>query len=132
MPQANLNRNPEEISTGVDEIVIVNLIEDIPGGKTLDVTGVTEKVLKAGHIIIVETATGDHKPLAISGSAYASLPGGHTYAGVLVASILTSKPMASIMVRGTVNEEAATVQAGLPSVPAGAKTALPLIRFTKE
>jgi hypothetical protein len=132
MPQANLNRTPSEISAGLDEIVIVNLIEDIPGGKTLDVTGVTAEVIKAGHIIIEETATGDHKPLALSGSDYAALPGGHTYKGVLVASILTSKPMASIMVRGTVNEEAAVEQAGLPSVPAGAKTALPLIRFTKE
>lgn len=131
MPQADLNRTPQEVSTSDDSIIIVNLIEDIPGGKTLDVTGVTAEVLKAGHIIIEETATGNLKPLALSGDDYASLPGGHTYKGVLVATILTSKPMASIMVRGTVNKEAA-VNAGLPSVPQGAEDALPLIRFTKE
>lgn len=128
MPQANLTKTGEQIDASLDSIVIENLIEDVPGGKTLDVTGVTETVLKAGRVIISEDSTGDHKPLAISGGNYASLPASHTYQGILVASILTSKPQASIMKRGTVNEAAAIV-AELPTYPAGAKTAFPLIRF---
>lgn len=131
MPQANLNRTPQEIGASDDSIIIVNLIEDIPGGKTLDVTGVTAETLTAGHIIIEETATGTLKPLGVTDGNYVTLPANHTYKGVLVATILTTKPLASVMVRGTVNEEAG-INAGLPSVPAGAKTALSLIRFIKE
>lgn len=131
MPQANLTRS-SSVDTSADSIVIVNLIEDIPGGRTLDVTGVTEEVLKAGRIIIEETATGNLKPLKIAGGNYEALPAGHTYKGVLVGSILTAKPMASVLVRGTVNDQAAINAHELPAVPAEAKTALSLIRFTKD
>lgn len=127
MPTANLNNEGLQIDTGKDSIVIVDMIEAIPGGKTLNVTGVTELVLKAGHVIIRETATGDYKPQAVTAGVYDVLPAGHTYAGVLVASVLTAKPFASIMVRGSVNEVAS------PYAPlAAAKTALPLIRFTQD
>lgn len=131
MPQAELSRN-SSVDTSADSIVIANLIEDIPGGRTLDVTGVAEEVLKAGRVIIEDDNTGDLKPLAISGGNYAALPANHSYKGILVGTILTNKAMASVMVRGTVNEEAAKNAAELPAYPAGAKTALPLIRFTKD
>lgn len=132
MPETNLNTSTS-VDTSNDSIVIVNLIEDIPGGRSLDVTGVTEKVLKAGRIVIEETSSGDLKPLGITGSAYDALPAGHTYKGILVASILTEKAMASVLQRGTVNEQAAQSAASLPAYPAAAKTALgPLIRFIKD
>ena len=131
MPETSLNSSTQ-VDTSNDGIVIQNLIEDIPGGRSLDVTGVTEEVLKAGRVIIEETSSGDLKPLAISGGNYATLPGGHTYKGILAASVLTNRAMASIMQRGTVNENAAENAAGLPAYPAGAKTALPLIRFVKD
>lgn len=132
MPQANLARTPEVIDTSADTIVIALLLEDIPGGRTLDVTGVTESVIKAGHVIIEETATEVLKPLAITDGAYASLPGGHTYKGVLVGTIPTARPMASIMVRGRVNPAAAVNAQELPEYPAAAIAALPLIRFVKD
>ena len=120
MPTANLNNTGELIDTGKDSIVIVNLIETIPGGRTLNVTGVTDAVIKAGHVIIKETATGDFKPQPVTAGVYDALPAGHTYAGVLVSSILTAKPFASILVRGSVNEVAS------PYAPlSAAKTALP-------
>lgn len=66
-----------------------------------------ETVLRSGHVIIKETATGEYKPMPIvGGSQYAALPGGHTYAGILISSILASKPFAGILVRGTVNPSA--------------------------
>lgn len=131
MPTANIS-STSSIDTSADSIVIVDLIEDIPGGRTLDATGVAEEVLKAGRIIIEETASGDLKPLVITDGSYDSLPASHTYKGVLVSTILTAKPFASVMVRGTMNEEASKNAHELPSVPAGAKTALTLIRFTKD
>jgi hypothetical protein len=103
------------VDTSQDHVVIPHVLEDIPGGRSLDVTGVTEEVLKAGRVIVEETSSG-----------------GHTYKGVLIASVLKTKPFASIMVRGRMNNEAAINAHGLPTVPAGAITALPLIRFNKD
>ena len=89
-----------------------------------------QKAIAAGHLIIEETATGVLKPMPISGSDYGSLPENHTYKGVLISTILKSKPFAGIMVRGTVNQNAAFY--GIASVLTAAKTALPHIRFTKD
>ncbi|WP_445453095.1 hypothetical protein [Flavobacterium sp. 25HG05S-40] len=126
--QTDLNGTPKEISTDNDSIVIRKILVDIPGGKTLDVTGFTPTdVIKAGHIIIEETATGECKPLNVSSGAYVSLPSQHTYKGVLISTVLKSKPMAAIMLSGDVNEAASPYP-----VPQGAKDALTHILFTKD
>lgn len=132
MPQANLTDNLSGVETSADSAVIALLLEDIPGGRTLDVTGVTQDVIKAGTVIVEDDASGDLKPLKITDGSYEGLPGSHTYKGVLVSTILTKKPMASIMVRGRVNTEAAEKAQGLPAYPAGAVTELSLIHFTKD
>ena len=58
---------------------------------------------------------------------YESLPNNHTYKGILVSSVLKSKPFASVMVRGTVNQVAAPY-----TIPGAVGSALPLIRFTQD
>ncbi len=113
----------ETIDTGNDSIVIIRNLEVIPGGHTLDTTGFADEVIRAGHLIIERTADGELLPLPVTGI----LPASHTYKGVLVASVLTAQPHASIMVRGSVNQLAV-----LYPIPAGAVTALPLIRFTQD
>lgn len=113
----------ETIDTGNDSIVIIRNLEVIPGGHTLDTTGFADEVIRAGHLIIERTSDGELLPLPVTGT----LPADHTYKGVLVASVLTAQPHASIMVRGSVNESAV-----LYPIPAGAITALPLIRFTQD
>ncbi len=123
----NLDNTKETVDTSNDSIVVINNAETIPGGKTLDVTGFTPTVIKAGHIIIEETSSGILKPMPVDGDAYAALPASHTYKGVLIASILTLKPFAAVCVRGSINKIASPY-----AVPAGAITALPLIRFTKD
>lgn len=71
-------------------------------------TAEAEVVIKAGHVIIKETATGEYKPMPIVGGAqYGALPGGHTYAGILISTILVAKPFAGIMTNGRVNSAAA-------------------------
>lgn len=117
------------VDTSKDNVVIQKLLEDVPGGRTLatDQTGISAlSVLKAGHVIIKETATGEYKALGVSGDSYESLPADHTYAGILTNTVLVSKPHAAIMVRGTVNESVDLVPY---PIPAAAKTALSLIRF---
>jgi len=131
-PQGSLNNSIIEVSTENDTVVIQRMIEAIPGGKTLDVSNFDEDVINAGHVIIEETATGIFKPLAISDGNYTSLPANHQYAGVLYVSVLKNKPFASIMVRGTMNDEASQKLNNMPAVPAAAKTKLVLIRFTQD
>jgi hypothetical protein len=127
---ANLAAQGASYDAGNDTIVIVKVIEAIPGGKTLDVTGFSPDVIPAGHLIIEETSTGILKPMPISGANYGSLPSSHTYKGVLISTILKSKPFAGILVRGTVNKNASAY--GIASVLTAVKTALPLIRFTQD
>ena len=129
----NLSNQGNSVDVGYDSVTIVANLEDIPGGKTLDTTGFAPEVIKAGHLVIVETATGVYKPMPVNTgqTAYEALTAGHTYAGVVVASVLTAKPFVAIMVRGTVNEQAFANNGGF-ATPSGAKTALSLIRFTKD
>lgn len=127
---ANLATQGAGYDTANDTIVIVNVLEAIPGGKTLDVTGFSPDVIPAGHLIIEETSTGVLKPMPISGADYAALPASHTYKGVLISTVLKAKPFAGILVRGTVNKNASYY--GIASVLTAVKTALPLIRFTQD
>jgi len=124
---ANLDNTRERVATSNDSIVIVSNLETIPGGKTLDVTGFTPDVINSGHVVIEETATGILKPMPVTGNAYGELPIGHTIKGVVIASILKTKPFAAVLVRGSVNKVASPYP-----VTAAIATALPLIRFTKD
>lgn len=63
-------------------------------------------------------------------SAYGTLPSGTAYAGILIGSILTAKPFAGILIRGTVNPAAAPFD--MTSILSAVKTALPLIDFKED
>ena len=127
MATVNLANDGVQIDTGKDNVVIRKVIATIPGGKALDVTGFVPEVINAGHPIIFEAATKEYKPMPVNAgqTAYAALPANHTYAGVLIASILTKKPSAAIMTVGIMNPEAAPYD--FPNISAAIKTAKPLI-----
>jgi len=119
MAIANLINEPNQVDTGNDSIVIVRNLDAVRGGFTLDVTGFAPDVINAGHLIIVETTTGEYKPMPVSGAAYAALPAGHTYAGVLINTVLKTRPFVGIMTNGTVNDVASPFP-----VSAAVKTAI--------
>lgn len=127
--ETNLSNEKEVVDTSLDGVVIRNYIDGLPGGASLDTTGYTPTVIKAGHITIKETATGVRKvmPVKADGTGYDALPGGYDYEGVVSSSRLTSKPMCPVMLRGTVNEVASPYP-----VTAAMKTALPHIIFTQD
>ncbi|KAA6441463.1 hypothetical protein FEM33_01640 [Dyadobacter flavalbus] len=129
---ANLNDDGYVIDTTNDSIVIVERVMQKIGGTTLDVTNFGPSIIKSGHVIIKETATGNYKPmpLATNDTVYGSLPAGHTYAGILTATILTKAPFASILEAGKVN----IVAMPYPVAPilTALKAALPLIIFTQD
>tara|TARA_R110002020_G_scaffold318905_7_gene534543 strand:- start:3269 stop:3634 length:366 start_codon:yes stop_codon:yes gene_type:complete len=85
-----------KVDSSKDNVIIDKVIETIRGGRTLDITGFPDKVIQAGHVIILED--GEFKPQPVDGSK-ATLA-----VGVLTVSILAEDQLASIMTRGTVNE----------------------------
>lgn len=125
MPIVDLANEKVEIG-GLSSIVIINDLGDVPGGRTLDVSGVAYdvKVLKAGHILIQKTADSSYAPLGVSGSAYTTLPEGYTYAGVLKSDVLVKDPRAAILTIGQVNAAASPYP-----VTSEIKDALPRIQF---
>lgn len=131
MTVVNLTNPPQGIITGNDSIVIKKYIDGITSGRTLDVTGYKPSEINAGHVIIKDSQ-GDYKPmpLSASGDAYASLPEGSSYAGILVATIPTNKAMAGIMTRGKVNPKVTPFP--MDTIMDAVKAALPLIEFEED
>ena len=123
MATVTLNKTGYEANDGLESIIIVRDLADVPGGRSLDVTGWADDVIKAGHVII-KTAAGEYKPLGVSEGAYAAIAEGETAVGVLKATVLKSEAFAAIMTQGQVNAAACAVP-----VTAAIKTALPRIEF---
>lgn len=122
----------QTIITGNDNVVIVDVFQEVRGGRTLDVSGFTKPVINAGHLVIMETATKEYKPmpLAASGTDYAALPAGHEYAGVVIQSKETKDPRVGILLRGTVNYKAAPYD--MTSILDDVKEVLNLIKFVED
>lgn len=130
MAQVRLNDEPIRVDTSLDNVTIISCLELMVGGRVLDTTGFKPEVIKAGHIIIRDKSTKkEYKPMPVNsnGEAYESLPGTHEVVGVAYSSILSREPLATIMVRGSVNK----VSSPYP-VTSELEKALPLIRFTQE
>lgn len=120
----------ESFGFGTDPVVIRNYVAGIKGGKVLDVDGFTEEYIKAGHVIIKETATETYKPMPVSGGAYASLPSGHEYVGVAYATKSANEPLVAIMYSGTVNDKASPYP--LDGIKAALKAAVPTLVFNHD
>lgn len=122
----------QEIITGNDNIVIVDVMQTVRGGRTLDVSGYTKPVILAGHLVIKETASQEYKlmPLDSSGEQYDTLPAGCSYVGFVIQSKETKDPRVGILLRGTVNYKAAPyrLERNLPDVV----PVLNLIKFVED
>lgn len=111
MAESELNRQGVSLADGKDGIVIVNVLGDIPGGRTIDTTGVNDSVVCAGHVI-VKKADGSYAALAVEGNAYKdggkykAVDSGDTVRGVLRATIGKADGRAAIMTMGQVKEAA--------------------------
>lgn len=126
--KSDLSAKKEQIVFGDDNIVIQKWISGIKGGRTLNVEGFAHNVIKAGHVIIVKN--GEYKPMPLTGEAYAALPDGYAYAGVLYRTISAARPEASIMTWGEVNEVA--MPYAMESIKDAFKAACPHIDFIKD
>lgn len=108
MSNANLANEVEQFSTGLDSILIRRLGGRIAGGVVLDLSDWEENTVKGGHIVIKQETDGiaSYKPMPISGDAYAALPSGYEYAGVLVRTVTKSDPRAAVQYDGEINDKA--------------------------
>lgn len=113
MAIADLNNAAVSYADGYDSIIIVDNFKSKRGGATLDTTGYPLPYIRAGHVIIKQTSNGELKPMPLNGTndGYGSLPGGHTYYGILIQTVRTDKPFAGIMFSGTVNPVVGTIEA---------------------
>lgn len=122
MATVNLDRDSYLLDDGNAGKVIIRDLADIPGGRALDMTNWSEDVVKSGHIIAHNTATGEYFPLGVTSEAYNALGANEEYAGVLKVAVLKTKPAAAIMTMGEVNAAAspypvtADIKAGLPQI----------------
>ncbi len=140
---ANLNGPVLPITTGKESIVIVDNFQSKRGGTTLDVAAFVAAnpqvlYIHAGHPLIVETATGNIKPMPIavantqpdSAGTIGALPAGHTYAYILINTVPVALPFAGCLIRGTVNPNATPYN--ISSILTALKSALPLIDFRAD
>ncbi len=129
MPTADLTREKIELNDGLDCIVVVQAISQIPGGRTLDVSGLPADVVsvKSGHVLVIDSKTKAVSPLGITDGAYVALPAGKKYYGVLKATVLKRDPRAAIITAGQINAAASPAP-----VTDAIKAALPRIEWLYE
>lgn len=133
--QANLNQEWMRIDSANDSIVIRNYGAGIKGGRTLDMSDFPSdlKCIRAGHVVIRSTTDETlYKPMPVAegGAAYASLPNGYEYVGVVVATKPVDYPLVGIMYAGEVNDVASPYP--VTSIKAALKTALPGLVFMHD
>ena len=124
MPTTNLNQKNIEVNDGLDSIVIIKDLGDIPGGRTLDVSGLDPDVeyVRSGHILIQNNSTKAVSPLGVTEDAYVALPSGHAYYGVNKTTISVKDARAAILTVGQVNAAASpypvttAIKSGLPNI----------------
>lgn len=129
-----------QVEFGLDSVTIQKFISGIKGGRILTIDNdYPNDVVLAGHVIITD-GNGTYKPMPLSlvaatetvpaHYAYASLPNGYAYAGILYRSLSTKKPAASIMTIGQVNSEC--VPYPMTTILSAFKAACPHIEFIKD
>jgi hypothetical protein len=124
--------NKTEYGFGNDPIVIRSHFDDHKGGVALDDAGFPDEFVRAGHVIIRDAETkAIYKPMPVANGAYASLPQGYEYYGVLIASHKTGDAeKVSVLTIGEVNDKA-TVYPIAPIYTAF-KAAVPTINWAHD
>lgn len=125
-------------SDGMDSIVIRHYGSGITGGRSLDMTGFPDTVIKAGHLVIRaldedgENYTYKPMPVVSATGKYDSLPANHEYCGVVVAAKNADEAMVGIMDDGRVNDVAMPYQFADATQRAAVKAALPNLIFEHD
>ena len=97
----DLTINKEEVTFGLDSIVVRKFTYGILGGVKLDCSHYSLPTVLAGHVVITDGNV--YRPMPIDGDVYDDLPEGFRYFGVIYRSSRVSQGV-SVMIRGAVNK----------------------------
>lgn len=107
------NITSTKLTQPLDNVAVVKYIAGIPGGRALDLSALAEGATSVPVLtVVVKSKEGVYSPLAITGGAYAALPEGCAYAGLLAQTVNKHNPEGAVMVQGVVNS--ALLPAPLP------------------
>lgn len=138
METVNYTQEGNNINSAMDGVIVRKHIAGLAGGRALDMTDYTAKVVPCGLPIITD-GNGNYKPLAPTNGFV--LPAGYNYAGLCGATVLAGAPV-SVVVAGVINWVAMLtfIKEVLPTPDrvltkedlAAIKTALPHIIFESD
>lgn len=132
MAAADLNLTDVMFDDGLESILIRRKGGRIIGGRTLNMTGFTDDVVKGGHIIIRSTTDEtDYRPMPVSNGAFGTLTTGFEYAGILVRSVTKKDPRAAIQYDGEINDKAMPYPL-TDTLKTALKAALPSLYFMHD
>lgn len=132
---ADLSPVGKQFSDGYDTIVIKpGVFLDVTSGRTLNFTGYANTFIRRGHPIILETATGDYKPMPLNagGTAYGELPADHKYMGLANQTVTPDMPFVGIVRGANVNPNCNAPELGvyaLQPLAEAIKTEIPTLDF---
>lgn len=132
MGTSDLNFNSESFDDGLESVLIRRKGGRIIGGRTLNLTGFTDEVIKAGHIIIKSTTDdNDWRPMPVSNGVFGTLTTGFEYAGILVRTITAKDPRAAIQYDGEINDKVMPYPL-TSTLKSALKAALPSLYFMHD
>lgn len=132
MASANLAKEVEQFSTGLDSILIRRKGGRIIGGVVLDLSEWEENIVKGGHIIIKKETDGitAYKPNPVADGKFSTIPSGYEYAGVLVRTVTKDDPRAAVQYDGEINDKA--MPYSIDAIKAALKEAFPSLYFMHD
>lgn len=104
MNEVNYTKEGVNVKTEKDGIIVRKHIAGLAGGRALDMTGYSAKVVPCGLPIITD-GNGNYKPLVPTDDAANGgfvVPAGYKYAGICGATVLAGKAV-SVVVAGIIN-----------------------------
>lgn len=91
----------EEITFGLDSVVVRKFTNGVFGGVTLDISHYEDSNVVAGQVVITDGEV--YRPMPVVGDVYGKMPEGFHYAGVIYRSSRVYVGV-SVMTRGSVNK----------------------------
>lgn len=91
----------EEITFGLDSVVVRKFTNGVFGGVTLDVSHYDDPTVVAGQVVITDGSM--YRPMPVNGDVYGPMPDGFRYFGVIYRSSKVYMGV-SVMTRGSVNK----------------------------
>ena len=98
----DLNIERQEITFGLDSVVVRKFTNGVFGGVTLDVSDYQLPNVIVGQVVITNDH-GTYKPMPVVGDRYGTRPEGYRYFGIVYRSSRVRQGI-SVMTRGSVNK----------------------------